>query len=115
MCVEHLICKEKIQCLRTGNDVSVVFSMAGHSAAPITILATLLKTTGTYTMSLYTHDDVLVTSVTNQGTGAYQFSILKDLTLLTPDIYVLRATSTEEITLYELNMATLCLCDIENC
>lgn len=115
MCAEHLVCKEKLSCPRTGTDVSVVFSMVGHTAQPIAILATLLKTTGTYTVSLYTSDDVLVTSVTNQGTGSYQFSILKGLTLLTPDVYVLRATSTEEITLYELNMATMCLCAIEDC
>lgn len=114
MCVEKLICKEKFACLRSGADVSVVFSMVGHGQ-PITILATLLQTSGMYTVSLYSHDNTLVSSVTNQGTGGYQFSILKNLSLLTPDVYRVRLTCTEEVTLYEINMATQCLCDIENC
>lgn len=115
MCVDKLVCKEKVLCRMSGTDVSVVFSMVGQINPTITILAILLKTTGTFTLRLCDQSGETVKLITKQGTGAFEFAVLAELSLPCPNIYSLNATSTETIDLYELNMATLCLCDPSEC
>jgi hypothetical protein len=115
MCVDKLVCKEKVLCRMSGTDVSVVFSMVGQINPTITILAILLKTSGTFTLRLCDQSGETVKLITKQGTGAFEFAVLSDLSLPCPNIYSLNATSTETIDLYELNMATRCLCDLSEC
>lgn len=109
MCVEKLVSKEKVMCFTTGTSGDIVFSGVGFMSDPIQFLAILLKTTGPYTITLE-HQ-----SITKQGTGVPEFCVLKDLNLLSPNIYTLSYTSTEPLTLYEMNFATRCLCSSDEC
>ncbi len=107
MCIEKLICKTKLIC----NGSSVVFSAVGHTSPQIQYVAVLVKSSDTFTLSLQQGSDVLA-SVTKQGTGDYEFVILKGFELASTGIYQLDISSGS---LYEINLATICLCDPDEC
>lgn len=107
MCVENLICKEKISC--TGS--SAVFTTVGYIDPKIRIVAALVKSTGEYTVTLKDGETIL-TSVTKTGTGDYEFVVLKELDLPIPHVFRVDISNGE---LFELNLATICLCDLDLC
>lgn len=110
MCLE-LICSHKVACSTAGTHGEIVFSLVGISKSrPITHTAVLLKTTGLYTLELRKDATTLVETITKQGTGELEFCLLKDLILLPPDVYSLDFKSTENVSIYEINLATRCLC-----
>jgi hypothetical protein len=107
MCVERLICKEKLLC----SGSSVVFTTVGHAEPRIRIISVLLKATAEYTLTLK-DGDTLLASVTKVGTGSYDHVILKDLDLPIPHVFQIDISNGQ---LFELNLATICLCDLDLC
>ena len=81
MCVDRLICKEKISC--TGS--SAVFTTVGYIDPKIRIVAALVKAAGEYTVTI-SDGNTILSSVTKSGTGDYDFVILKDLDLPIPPV-----------------------------
>lgn len=119
MCIsaDTLVCKDKIVCSACGTTGSIVFSGVGHISTPITHLGILIKTEGFYTLELrreatifQTHTAESIQSITKQGTGSFEFCILKDLDIKSPNVYSLVYTSTDPISIHEINLATRCLC-----
>ena len=109
MCVDKLICKEKVSCIVSGTYGEVVFSGIGFMSEPVCFVAVLLNTIGSYTMTLQGQ------TITKQGSGVPEFCVLKDLELISPNIYSLSYTSSEPLRIYELNFATRCLCNPDDC
>jgi hypothetical protein len=107
MCVERLICKEKLLC----HGSSVVFTSVGYIQPKITIIAVLLKASGEYTLTLK-DGETLLASVTKNGTGDYEYGILKDLDLPIPHVFQIDISNGQ---MFELNLATICLCDLNLC
>ena len=116
MCIEKLVCKEKISCNLIGvTDDEIVLSAVGFVVAPIQYLAVLLKATGEYTIELHNNATTEVVSITRQGSGIPEFCIIGGLSMASPDIYTLKCKSVPPMSVYEINMATMCLCDPEEC
>ena len=109
MCVEKLVCKEKVTCFVSGTAGEILFSGIGFISQPVEFIAILLKTSGTYTIEIGEH------TITKQGSGTPEFCVLKNLNLISPNIYTLKYTSTEVLSIHELNFATICLCDLNEC
>lgn len=107
MCVEKLICKEKLVCYGS----SAVFTTIGYIEPEIRIVAVLLKSGGEYTVTLKDGDTILA-SATKIGTGTYEHVIFNDLHLPIPHVFRIDISNGE---LFELNLATLCLCDMNLC
>jgi hypothetical protein len=107
MCVEKLICKEKLAC----SGSSVVFSTIGHIEPKIKIVAVVVKALGPYVLTLKDGDEVLKT-LDRVGSGSYEFVMLDGLSLPIPHVFEITISNGE---LFELNLATICLCDVEKC
>ena len=105
--MENLICKEKLLCRGS----SVLFSTIGHIEPKIKIVAVLTKALGPYVLTLKKGDEIVKT-LQRIGSGAYEFVILKDLDLPIPHVFEISISNGE---LFELNLATICLCDMEKC
>lgn len=119
MCLDadKLVCKDKIVCSTTGTTGSITFSVLGHKSTPITHLGILIKTEGFYTLELRREETLFeachtetVQTLTKQGTGCFEFAIFKDLEMLSPSVYSLHYTSSDPMTIHEINLATRCLC-----
>lgn len=115
MCVDRLIGKHKLLCPQSGTDLNVVFSLMGVASSPITFVVVLLKTTGTYTLELRDSGNVLVQTVSRQGTGGFEFALFKGVNLSYPNIVQIHAVSSDTLHLYEVNTAEICLCDVDEC
>ncbi len=115
MCLEKLICKEKLLCPTSGTSGEIVFSMVGHASSPLKYIAALLKTSGQYTLSVVSESETVLTTVTKQGTGSFEFCILSGFELTFPNIYKITFQSSESLALYEVNLASICLCDPTEC
>lgn len=109
MCVDKLISKEKILCATTGTSGEVVFSGVGFMSQPIEFVAVLFKTNGIFTFELDGQ------TLTRQGNGLPEFCVLKNLSLISPNIYTLSFTSSQPLSIYELNLASICLCNVDEC
>jgi hypothetical protein len=107
MCVERLVCKEKLSC----HGSSAVFTTIGYIEPEIRIVAVLLKSEGEYTITLKDGDTILA-SVTKIGTGMHEHVIFSELHLPIPHVFRIDISNGE---LFELNLATLCLCDLNLC
>ncbi len=109
MCVEKLIIKEKMLYNIQGTSGEIIFSGIGFISEPIIYIAVLLKTTGLYTFEINNE----ITS--KQGSGVPEFYVIKNISVLSPNIYTLKYTSTEPLAIYELNFANICLCVSTEC
>ena len=107
MCIEKLICKTKLPC----SGRSAVFTAVGHASPPIKYVAVLLKSSDTFTLSLQRASEI-VASVTKQGSGDYEFVILKGFELASAGIYTLDISTGS---MYEINLATICICNPDEC
>lgn len=112
MCVDKLICKDKLICSNTNTSGSIVFSCVGHASAPIQYLAVLLKAPGSYTLTLKNATGQSISYVSNQGTGDFEFCVMKGFSLTSPNIYILDFS---DVMIHEINMATMCLCNPDEC
>lgn len=115
MCVDKLIGKHKLLCPQSGTDLNVVFSLMGVASAPVKFVVVLLKTTGSYTLELRDSGNVLIQTVSGQGTGGFEFALFKDVSLSYPNIVQIHAVSSETLHLYEVNTAEVCLCHADDC
>ena len=88
-----------------------MFTTIGYMEPAIRIVAVLLKSTGEYTVTLK-DGDTLLASVTKIGTGTHEHVIFGDLDLPIPHVFQIDISNGE---LFELNLATLCLCDLNLC
>lgn len=102
MCVDKLIIKSKLSC----HGSSAVFTTLGHQATPIRHLAVLLRATGSYTLEVKDGSEVLA-SVSKEGSGGFDWVVVKDLTLPTEKVFRVEVSNGE---LFELDLAVLCLC-----
>jgi hypothetical protein len=93
----------------------IVLSAVGFVVAPIQYLAVLLKATGEYTIEVHNNATAEVVTTTRQGSGVPEFCIIRGLTMTSPDIYTLKCKSLNPMSVYEINLATMCLCDPEEC
>jgi hypothetical protein len=109
MCIENLVYKEKVTCSISGTSGDIVFSALGFLPESVKFIVLLIKTTGIYTFQI--NDQV----VTKTGTGVPEFLVLTNFELTSPNVYTLNYTCSELLTIYEINFATRCLCDPEEC
>lgn len=116
MCIERLICKEKIACNLIGiTDDEIVLSAVGFVTAPIQYLAVLVKANGEYTIEVHNNATAEVVLTTGRGSGIPEFCIIRGLSMASPDIYTLKCKSPTPMSVHEINMATQCLCDPDEC
>ena len=109
MCVGKLIVKEKISYNILGMSGEIIFSGLGFYSQPCIYLVILLKTTGLYTFEI---DNQIVTK---QGSGLVEFCVIKNISIISTNIYTIKYTSTEPLAIYELNMADRCICELHDC
>ena len=108
-CVGELIVKEKISYNILGVSGEIIFSGLGFYSQPCIYIAILLKTSGLYTFEI---DNQIVNK---QGSGLIEFYVIKNISILSTNIYTLKYTSTEPLAIYELNFADRCLCHSNDC
>ena len=99
----------------TGTSGTILFSTVGHASTPLKYIAVLVRTTGQYTLSVLSDADAVLTTETKTGTGAFEFCILSGFELTFPNIYSVSFQSSEPMAVYELNLASICLCDPTEC
>ena len=109
MCVGKLIVKEKISYNILGMSGEIIFSGLGFYSQPCIYLVILLKTTGLYTFEI---DNQIVTK---QGSSLVEFCVIKNISIISTNIYTIKYTSTEPLAIYELNMADRCICELHDC
>ena len=110
MCVGKLIVKEKISYNILGMSGEIIFSGLGfYPQQPCIYLIVLLKTSGLYTFEI---DNQIVTK---QGSGLVEFCVIKNISIISTNIYTIKYTSTEPLAIYELNMADRCICELHDC
>ena len=115
MCVDKLIIKQKLSCNCSGLDQTIVFSLAGMGSIPVKFLAVLLKATDTYTIDILSSTGDVIQTKQGQGSGNFEFVLFKNLNLQFGNIFQLHVTSASEIFIYEINMAEICLCNVNEC
>jgi len=108
-CVGELIVKEKISYNILGVSGEIIFSGLGFYSQPCIYVVILLKTAGLYTFEI---DNQIVSK---QGSGLIEFYVIKNISILSTNIYTLKYTSTEPLAIYELNFADICLCHSNDC
>ena len=87
----------------------IIFSGLGFYAQPCIYVAILLKTSGLYTFEIGNQ------IVSKQGSGVIEFYVIKNISILSTNIYTIKYTSTEPLAIYELNLADKCLCHSQDC
>lgn len=115
MCIDKLIIKQKLSCNCSGLEPNIVFSLAGMGSNPIKFLAVLIKATDTYTIEIRNSNEVILQSKQGQGVGNFEFVLFKNLNLQFGNIFQVHAKSASEIFIYEINMAEICLCNLNEC
>jgi hypothetical protein len=108
-CVGKLLVKEKISYNILGMSGEIIFSGLGFYAQPCIYVAILLKTSGLYTFEIGNQ------IVSKQGSGVIEFYVIKNISILSTNIYTIKYTSTEPLAIYELNLADRCLCHSQDC
>lgn len=78
-------------------------------------VAVLLKTSGQYTLSVVSEAGSVLGTKTKQGTGAFEFCVLPNLGMTFPNVYTLTFSAESQMSIYELNIASICLCSPTEC
>ena len=103
--------KQKLSYTVSGLSSSVAFSLLGFQSDAIQYVGVLLQTSGHYDLRIRDISGTLITEKSGDGKGVAEIVILGGgLNLTCPNIYFFEAEATTIITIYELNLATLCLC-----
>jgi hypothetical protein len=109
--MSNLVVKQKLSYTLSGTSVSTPFSLLGFQPDPIQYIGVLLKTSNTYTLRIRDMSGNLITEKSGTGSGNYEIVTLGgNLNLTCPNIYLFEGESISSISVYELNLATLCLC-----
>jgi hypothetical protein len=107
-----LVVRQKLSYLVTGQDITIPFTMLGLQSDPIEFLGVLLRTTGNFTLRVKDSLDNTIFEKSDQGSGNYEVVLLGgNLNLTCPNIYRLEAVCDSPLGIYEMNLATLCLCE----
>lgn len=106
-----LVVKQKLSYSISGTSISIPFSLLGFQPDPIQYIGLLLKSSGAYTLRIHDMSGNLITEKSGTGSGNYEVVTLGgNLNLTCPNIYLFEGESISSISVYELNLATLCLC-----
>ena len=109
--MSNLVVKQKLSYTLSGTSFPIAFSLLGFQSDPIQYVGVLLQTSGHYTLRIRDISGSLITEKSGDGTGTYEVITLGgNLNLTCPNIYIFETESTSTITIFELNLATLCLC-----
>lgn len=106
-----LVVRQKLSYSLSGTSVSIPFSLLGFQSDPIQYIGILLKSSGDYILRIRDISGNTISEKSGTGIGTYEVVILGgNLNLTCPNIYILEGESISSISVYELNLATLCLC-----
>ena len=106
-----LVVKQKLSYMLSGTSISTPFSLLGFQPDPIQYIGILVKTSDTYILRIRDMSGNLITEKSGTGSGNYEIVTLGgNLNLTCPNIYILEGESLSSISVYEMNLATLCLC-----
>lgn len=113
MSVNGLVVKQKLSYSLTGTNPSIPFSMVGLQSDPIQYLGILFQGSGSIVFRVKDTLGNLILEKTVSASNSYEFVILGgNLNLTCPTIYILETVSENPVSLFEMNLATLCLCEI---
>lgn len=107
-----LIVKQKLSYFVTGTTIAIPFSLVGFLSEPIQYIGVLMKADAPYTLRLRDLSGSLLNEKNGTATNQTEIIVMGgELNLTCPMIVVLEAESTQLLGIYELNLATLCLCE----
>ena len=115
MCVTKLVGVRKLSYCLTNSNVKVFVSMVGHQDKPFTIVAALLSATTDVVMTITNSADMVVATKTFSNKKLVDFYTIADIKMESHIIYKIEFRSTQEVSLYELNLANMCLCKTTEC
>lgn len=106
-----LVVKQKLSYSLTGLNLIIPFSLIGFQAEPIQYIGVLLQASSLHTLRIRDISGNLLTEKVYEASPNYKVCILgENLNITCPNIYILEAESTNPLSIFELNLATRCVC-----